>query len=132
MQVDEGRAAGLGAAGEGGNEEEGDDAGAALEGGPIARRLGGMPGCQFHVCMHHKAWCFLRMLLRLHALDTFDLSVTTCTGGEDEDVFEAFAEEAEDEDEEGDYDLWDGGEKDDDGGGDDGDGGGGAGREAEY
>lgn len=55
-------------------------------------------------------------------------------GGEDEDVFEALAAEGEgdaEEDEEGDYDLWDGGEKDDDGGGDDGDGGGG-GREAEY
>lgn len=55
-------------------------------------------------------------------------------GGEDEDVFALLDEDggADDEDNEGDYDLWDagGGDRDDDdGGGDDGDGGG---REAEY
>lgn len=50
-------------------------------------------------------------------------------GGEDEAALEALDDEGDaEEDEEGDYDLWDGGEKDDDG--DDGDDGGG--REAEY
>ena len=102
-----------------GEDGEGEGGAGAADGMPIVQRLGATR-CGISHCIARA----LQLLTTLHYSYFY-----ASAGGEDEAALEALDEEGDaEEDEEGDYDLWDGGEKDDDG--DDGDDGGG--REAEY